>query len=222
MKNLKFERFLWLILPFSAAVWFARAVVTPGALSGAWEFIKLLPDVISVDVVLAWLFVKWMWKWPIFKGWLVPFPDLNGTWQGAIQTTWVNEKTGKTPDPIPVILTINQSFVHISCVMRTGEMTSHSYSAEFVFDEESRTRSLVYTYSSKPRPTVAGRSARHAGTIVFEIIGDPVKKLKGQYWTARKTTGEIDLQFKMEKKLDSLPTKLPPHPVSAAQAGPSA
>ena len=218
MKHLKFERFLWIILPFSALVWFALAIMTPGALAGAWAFLKLLPDVIAANAVLAWLFVKWMWKWPVFKDWLVPFPDLNGTWQGTIQTTWVNERTGKTPGPIPTILVINQSFIHISCVMRTGEMTSHSYSAEFGFDKESGTRSLVYTYSSKPRPSVVDRSECHDGTIVFEIIGERPKKLKGQYWTARRTTGEVDLQFKMAKKLDDLPGKLPPHPLSETGA----
>lgn len=218
MKHLKLERFLWLILPFSAAVWFLRALMTPGALSGAWEFLKLLPDVITANVVLAWVFVKWGWKLPVFKGWLVPFPDLNGTWQGTIQTTWKDERTGKVPGPIPTILVINQSFVHISCVMRTGEMASYSYTGEFVFDEESGAKSLVYTYSSQPRPTVADRSEPHDGTIVFEIMGDPAKNLKGRYWTARKSTGEVDLQFKTAKKLSDLPAKLPPHPVSGADA----
>ena len=214
MKYLKVDRFLYLILGLSLVAWLACAIMTPGAFAGAWPFLKLLPDVVTFDVLMIGLFVKWMWKWRVFKDWLVPFPDLNGTWQGTIQTTWVNEKTGERPAPIPTILVINQSFVHISCVMRTGEMVSYSYTGEFVFDAESGAKSLVYSYSSKPRPTVAERSAIHDGTIVFEIKGDPPKKLSGQYWTARKTTGEVELKFKTAKRLDDLPAKLPPHPVS--------
>lgn len=215
MKYLKVDRFLYLILGMSALAWLARAIMTPGALAGVWPFVKLLPDVVTFDVVMIGFFVKWMWKWPIFKGWLVPFPDLNGTWEGTIQTTWINEKTGERPGPIPTILVINQSFVHISCVMRTGEMTSYSYTGEFVFDEESGAKTLVYSYNSKPRPTVIDRSAPHDGTIVFEIKGDPPKKLSGQYWTARKTTGEVELKFKVAKQLVDLPGKFPSHPVTA-------
>jgi hypothetical protein len=127
----------------------------------------------------------------------------------------VNEKTGKAPGPISVMLVINQSFVQVSCVMRTSEMTSFSYSSDFILDSDSTVRRLIYSYGSNPRPKVADRSERHEGTIVFEIIGDPPKELQGEYWTSRKTTGEIFLQFKTNKKLGELPMNTPPHPVSA-------
>jgi len=67
---------------------------------------------------------------------------------------------------------------------------------------------------SEPVPSIAHRSAPHHGTIVFEIVGEPVEKLKGAYWTARKTTGEVVLKFREKKRLDEFPSELGAHPVS--------
>jgi hypothetical protein len=153
------------------------------------------------------------WKWPIFRNWLVPFPYLEGTWQGNIQTTWKDPKTGEIPGPIPVILTIKQSFVRISCVMRTAEMTSRSYFADFWLDSDEQLRKLGYCYTSAPSVTVAERSQAHDGTMALEIIGDPVEKLRGTYWTTRKTTGEVTLTFRCRQRLHEYPDALGEHPM---------
>ncbi|MCI0365724.1 MAG: hypothetical protein L0219_17835 [Phycisphaerales bacterium] len=85
-------------------------------------------------------FTNWIWKWDKLQGWLVPFPNLNGTWEGRIHSNW-KDAQGKKPGPIPVILTIKQSFNRLSCVMRTVEMESHSYIEGFCIDEENQVRS---------------------------------------------------------------------------------
>jgi len=160
------------------------------------------------------LFVTYGWKWKTFRDWLVPFPDLNGTWQGTIQTTWKNPDTGDVPGPIPAILTIKQSFIKISCVMRTAEMTSRSYLADFWLDGDEQIRMLGYSYRSTPLPSVAERSQPHDGTMLFEIIGKPVEKLKGVYWSGRKTTGEVTLTFRETRLLEEFPNDIGAHPVS--------
>ena len=73
---------------------------------------------------------------------------------------------------------------------------------------------LGYSYHSKPLPSVVDRSQPHDGTIVFELVGNPVEKLKGTYWTARKTTGEVELTFRSAKRLDEFPSDLGKHPIS--------
>ena len=89
-------------------------------------FLRILPFCVSIDLLFIAAFSTYLWRWNIFQSWLVPFPNLNGTWQGYIQTTWVDPFTNERPAPIPTILTIKQSFFKISCVMRTAEMTSRS------------------------------------------------------------------------------------------------
>ena len=174
----------------------------------------MLPKVASIDILLASAFIKWGWRWNKFQGWLVPFPNINGTWQGYIQTTWKDPKTGERPGPIPTILTIKQTFTIVSCLMKTGEMISHSYAEGFRIESDQQIKQLAYSYTSRPIPSVIERSAPHEGTILFNIIGTPVSKLEGQYWTSRKTTGEISLVFREASLLDEIPEDLGKHPMS--------
>lgn len=214
MRNLNLKSFVYVILIISGALWFAFATLSGLDLSKIFDFFKVLPKVAGVDLVLIGVFVKWGWKWRIFKGWLVPFPNLNGTWQGHIKTTWIDPDTGKSLAPIPAILTIKQTFAKISCVMRTAEMNSYSYSEDFKLESDNQIKQLSYSYTSKPLTTVTDRSPVHEGSIVFDVIGDPVRKLKGQYWTARKTTGEVIMTFREKKLLEEYPKELGDHPMS--------
>jgi uncharacterized protein YdeI (BOF family) len=214
MKNLNLKAFVYIFLFVSGLLWICIALFTNIDLSKLWKFFLILPKVAAIDLVLITIFTKWGWKLKIFQGWLVPFPDLNGTWEGHIQTTWVSPDTGKSPGPIPVILTIKQSFGSVSCVMRTAEMTSYSYAEEFKLENDNQIRQLSYSYTSKPKLTVADRSTAHDGTIVFEIIGALASKLEGRYWTARKSTGEITLKFRSKNHIDEIPEDLGKHPLS--------
>jgi hypothetical protein len=215
MKNLNFKAFILITLIISAVVWWIIAQIKGIDLSNLWILLKQIPDVAFVNGILFVLFVKWGWRRKIFKGWLVPFPDLNGSWQGTIQTSWVDPKTNKIPVPIPVLLTIKQNFLSLSCVMRTAEMTSYSFAEDFKVDDEKQIKQIVYSYMSKPTVNLSERSAIHEGTIIFDMHGCPVNKLSGQYWTARKTTGLIELTFREKTLLDQLPSDFPTHPMTA-------
>lgn len=195
------------MLGISGLLWFLIAFFSGLNLSKILHFFKVLPEVATMDLILLSFFVKWGWKLKLFKGWLVPFPDLNGTWEGQITTTWINLETGESPSPIKAFLTIKQTFSKMSCVLRTEEMTSYSYSEGFKLDSENQIKQLSFSYTSKPRTTVKDRSPVHEGSIVFDIIGTPAKKLKGEYWTSRKTTGEIIMAFREKKLLDEYPSE---------------
>lgn len=95
-------------------------------------------------------------------------------------------------------------------------MVSYSFGEEFKIEGDNQIRQLCYSYTSKPLPSVNDRSPIHDGTIVFSIIGKPVKKLSGHYWTARKTTGEIDLTYRCKEILDEMPEDLTKHPMKGA------
>lgn len=214
MKNLNYKNFIIIILVISALVWWIIAQIKGINLSDLWILLKQIPDVAFVNGIVFAIFAKWGWRLKIFQGWLVPFPDLNGTWQGTIQTTWVDPKTNKSPDPIPVLLTIKQSFLNLSCVMRTAEMASYSFTEDFRIDHEKQIKQMVYSYMSKPTVNLSERSVIHEGTIIFDILGKPVSKLSGQYWTSRKTTGLIELTFREKTLLDQLPSDFSAHPMA--------
>jgi len=53
--------------------------------------------------------------------------------------------------------------------------------------------------------------------VLFNIIGTPVTKLEGEYWTQRNTTGTGVLHLRTTDLLDDLPTDLATHPMAAAE-----
>ena len=218
MKNIKIKVVLWVLVPLSFLLFYAIYLRQGSPDLNLNTIFNILPKVVSIDLVIYGLFVRFLWKLPIFKNWLVPFPNLNGTWKGHIRTTWTDPETGERPGPIPAVLTIKQSFLDISCVMRTAEMTNRSLTSNFVLDKENQLERLVYTYDSNPIETVKERSPQHCGTMSFNIVKEQKKnKLAGGYWTGRKTTGDIEMSFWKKERIDFYPKEIGLHPVSEAR-----
>lgn len=218
MKNLHTKRFALAIFGVFAICFSFVASRSGRTISDLWSVLTIAYKTIPLVLLVVGIFVSYAWRWKVFRGWLVPFPDLNGTWQGTIQTTWINPETGNTPPAIPAIVTIKQSFTRISCILRTAESASYSCFSDFWLDDAEQVRKLGYSYHSEPLPSVIDRSPPHKGTMIFELIGDPVEKLKGIYWTSRKTTGEVVLTFRQKSLLQEFPSDLGKHPVSGKEA----
>jgi hypothetical protein len=214
MRNLTIKSSIYLLVGISAIAWFSLAYFSDLDLAKVKDFFGLIPKVVSIDLLIMAIFVKWGWKLKVFRGWLVPFPNLNGTWVGFIYSDWKNPNTGEKPPPIPVMLTVNQSFFHVSCMMRTGEMESSSYAEGFIIDPDRQIKNIAYSYCSKPRLSLSDRSPPHDGTAVFTIIEKPKLKLIGRYWTERLTKGEIKLEYHSKEMLEELPDDFGNHPVT--------
>jgi hypothetical protein len=193
-RHLNIKAFFTIFVSITIATWAALLITTDIGLVWSIEAIKKLPQVISIDLTLWFIFTTWLWKLQIFQGLLVPFPYIEGTWTGHLKSTWVNPETGESPAPIPVKLIIKQSFSHICCRIYTGESRSKSYIADFDIDKDSGATYLVYSYANQPGADVRHRSEIHNGTAQLEI-SDSGKQLVGNYWTDRKTTGKLELEF---------------------------
>ena len=217
MKNLNLRNFLFIIVGLTIGLFFLLSSIQNIAEYNFKNIIKLIPQIVTANTLIIGFFVKVLWKCKIFKGWLVPFPNLNGTWKGFIHSTWVDPVTNQRPNPIPAIVTIEQSFSHLSCAMRTAEMNSISIVSGFYLDKENQIKKLYYSYDSNPLQTVKERSPQHCGTMAFNIIEEPKLILSGEYWTGRKTTGEIKVNYWKKKKLNYYPEDLGTHPVSTVR-----
>lgn len=217
MKNATLKNTLYLLIGVSALAWFSLAYLNGLNLSKVKDFFGLVPKVVSFDLIVIAIFVKWGWKLRIFRGWLVPFPDLSGTWTGYIYSDWRDPQTGQKPPPIPVMLTVSQSFSHASYLMRTSEMESSSYSEGFLIDPDRQIKKLAYSYTSKPRLSLSERSTPHDGSAVFQIIEKPKLKLTGRYWTERLTKGEIILEYYSKELLEDLPESIGVHPITESE-----
>lgn len=214
MNYLNKKYYIWLLIGFSVFVYLIILYLFPITNKTLFNYLKPISIVVALDIIFVFIFSKYIWKWKLLYNWLVPFPNLNGTWRGFIKSTWVDPKTNKRPEPIPVILTIKQSLLSISCVMRTQEMESYSFISGFVINQDNQILRLVYSYDSIPKQTVKDRSPQHFGTMIFNITNDDERELIGEYWTGRKTTGTINLNFWKKEQLDKYQENLGEHPVS--------
>ena len=175
-------------------VWFLTLiVVAPIDLLGA---LKLIPTAITIYAFIGVIFVKWIWRWPIFQGWLIKIPDLQGTWRGELKSDWINPETHQPIPPIPVILVIRPTFSNINCTLMTKESSSYSTTASINAAVNGEELYLTYNYTNRPKATLRDRSAIHDGAAILKIIKQPERTLEGEYWTSRKTRGDITLKFK--------------------------
>jgi hypothetical protein len=153
--------------------------------------LKDIPFTITINLVIWLVFIKWLWKWKLFYNWLVPFPDLNGKWEGEIRSNWESAQ-----DPIPTEIIIKQTFFHITVKLKTGESESISNTASFDIDKDKDISRFFYSYMNTPKPSVRDRSQMHYGTTLLNFEGYPVTEMTGEYWTSRESTGEIKLKIK--------------------------
>jgi len=195
MKNIRKEFFVWIQLISFIVIWVIVLLVSGADLTIGWEAFKKLPDVVTIYVILALVFTKWAWRLKVFKGWLVPLPDLQGTWKGTLASTWTDPTTGQKISPKDVTLVIKQTFSSVSIVMFTNESDSFSTTAQINEDDESGIFRLSYNYTNRSKANVRDRSPIHDGAAILRFVTQPDKKLEGEYWTSRKTTGDISVKF---------------------------
>lgn len=202
-RHLNIKAFLLIVVPLSILIWVLFIFLAELGTDPVWSAVKRIPTVITIDFGLWLFFVKWAWKWRVFQGWLVPFPVLEGTWTGFMKSTWIDPALEKTLPPIPITLVIRQSFLSINCSIYTEESSSISYSTDIVVDKETKRAQLVYHYTNRPRASVRNRSEIHDGTALLDVVGDKPVVMKGEYWTSRKTTGDIEVKFLSTELRDS-------------------
>lgn len=208
MESIKKEAQIWFSLIVILLIWGGILKLTGTPLSfDNWKALEKLPEVVTVFVLLRLVFTKWLWRCRVFtyKGWLVQFPDLEGTWEGELHSTWENPKTGEREPPIKAFLVIRQTFSKISCTMFTKESVSFSRAAQLVKEEASDAIALSFNYTSTPKAVVRELSAVHDGAADLRVVRVPKRMLEGQYWTGRCTTGDVKLLFHSRKLLEAFP-----------------
>jgi SMODS-associating 2TM, beta-strand rich effector domain len=202
MDIVKKEVALWVCIILMLLIWVGVLHATNTPLAINWEALKKLPDVVTISVIISLVFTKWLWRFQIFKGWLVRFPDLEGTWEGDLQSTWVNPETKKGIPSLRMMLVIRQSFSSISCTMFTKESESYSRAAQLAIDD-SGSISLSYNYTNRSKVTIRDRSPIHDGAAHLKIVTVPNRMLEGEYWTGRCTTGQMKLSFATRKLFEA-------------------
>jgi len=161
------------------------------------DTLSIIGTIGGVNWFLWELFKRWFWKLSIFRGWLVKIPNLNGEWVGTLQSTWKDPSTRKVISPIIIDANIKQDLTSVAVDITSNEMVSQSIVAVVKCNSERDVVEICYTYQSEPGATVRHRSEIHFGTAKLSYKNSRGKEtLEGNYWTDRKTTGDISLKRK--------------------------
>ena len=201
---------LCVVVPTIVIVWAAEAVVSMagGAETNPLKHASLVVLIIGgVLTPLANMFWRKLWRWFPAIG-RATFPDLNGTWDGDLVTTWKDPDTGAgagaTPPPILATVSIRQTLFSTAVSLRTGESHSHSTRCQLEADHGAQIYRVWYSYDNRPRAEVSHRSARHEGVAWLELdLSEDQDRLVGQYFTDRHTTGDMNLR----RTSSSLPSR---------------
>ena len=149
---------------------------------------NIITTSMSATALLVTSFVIWAWRWKIFQGWLVPFPNLNGKWKGNIKYAFEGKESTRKID-----VTIKQTFISIIVKFNTKESHSINFCGSFNIDDKRDIKQLIYSYQNEPEANFRDKSPVHFGTTRLDINHD-CTSMSGEYWTSRKTTGAISLK----------------------------
>jgi hypothetical protein len=172
-------------------VWAIESVAGP-----AIPVLKLMSGIATLlGVGLVAVFqVTWREVWrrlPILGRWI--FPDLNGCWEGHIVRSGVGLALGGGAQSIPVTVRIRQGLFGISVRMATEESRSVSSRPVLEVAPDRSAFRIWYSYDNQPEARVAHRSGRHDGMAFLEAAPEAPSQLRGQYYTSRRSAGDITL-----------------------------
>ncbi len=136
--------------------------------------------VVSGTFCAVWLFDRFVWPcrvkgWCVFHGWLVSCPDIRGTWEVELQSSWIDPTTGKGIPAIKCYYGVRQSCSSLQMHLMTPESESWLHVHRFVPSSKTDGYKLIAVYTNQPGAFLRGvRSEIHHGTIVLEFHGaDP-------------------------------------------------
>lgn len=140
---------------------------------------------------------RWFWRKVPTLGRLV-FPDLTGRWEGTLISTYIDPATNQPLPPIGVIVWIRQTLFKTTVRLKTVESESFSTRAILEPAGERGCYRVWYTYNNEPGALFRHRSSVHEGVSFLQFETGMPGQLKGTYYTARKTTGDIALARKSD------------------------
>ncbi|MDZ4760216.1 MAG: hypothetical protein SGJ21_04005 [Alphaproteobacteria bacterium] len=137
-------------------------------------------------------FDKVLWRIPYLQEWFVTRPHLAGQWKIELISMWNDPQTGLSPAPIAGTATITQTHSEFHMHVETDESEGDLIEGSIVRKKDGAYQ-VVGVYLNQPKVSVRDRSAMHHGAMMLDVVGDPnsPSKLKGSYWTERRSVGEF-------------------------------
>ncbi|MBC2858364.1 hypothetical protein H7H34_04875 [Stappia sp. 28M-7] len=167
-----------------------------------WDHAKPYSLTVVVLTSAVWVFDRYLWKiWPVSV--FCKRPNLNGTWQATLQSSYADPETAKKAHPIEGYAAIRQTFSSMSIRLMTEQAESFLVASDFNLHNDG-TAYIYGVYQSDPNILLRSNvSEIHYGSFKYKVVGKPPFELNGHYWTDRNTNGSIILSNRRDKIFDS-------------------
>jgi hypothetical protein len=172
-----------------------------GQNAGPLRYLSLAATIFTAGI--AFLVQLFWFKAAEWIPWLQTktFPDLNGTWSGALRSTYKAPGSDAPWPPINTTVAIKQTLLTISITLQSGESKSYSHREHLEPDYRNKRFRVWYSYSNEPKAEFRHRSAPHDGVAYLEMDWDTDRnKLTGRYYNDRGSSGDLDLKRKLKPK----------------------
>jgi len=183
------------------AVFAVGILATGGEVQFGWLRFYAIAVLGATATLFTW--DRLLWRTPLLQRFKAVPRDLRGTWVGTLESFWVDPKTGECPPVKTVYLIVRQTASEVSAVLLTDESRSVSTFARVSDDGVSA--ALDYMYLNRPDSRVEHRSRMHHGSTSLDLIGRPVTRMAGRYWTSRDSKGELDFTLRHKTRVDGFP-----------------
>lgn len=193
------RRFLVQVVATTVIVVFALGIwLTGGKVDLGW--LRFFSYAVLAATALLWLWDRVVWGTRLVQ--MIPTVprNLSGTWRGTLSSLWVDPSTKTSPPPKPAYLVVRQTASALRVTLLTDE--SRSISTLAAVSGLDGAVSLDYLYLNRPHSRVEDRSRMHHGSASLDVIGRPVIKLAGRYWTDRDSKGELEFVERQTKKVE--------------------
>lgn len=152
------------------------------------------------SVIVYKVFTRWLWNWRPFRWLRIPtVPNINGTWEGHLHTSYDGGEASETAQneyegltPMEATVTIEQTWDKILVTLDGPDSDSESVGATLLVD--GRWPTLTYNYENSGKDH-HDEINHHYGTTMLKYNPEN-ETLSGTYYTGpnRERTGRLELE----------------------------
>jgi hypothetical protein len=199
---MKFERLhIAVFVTIAALTWLI--VLLCQATPVSWAHGRPFSIVVSSLVILGLLFELVLWRQPWLHDWFVKRPDLRGTWQVELQSSYVRPETKERVSMIVCYMGVKQTLSKLNMHLMTSESESWFIADHVRPSPNGSGYQVIGVYTNEPNVHLRDEriSEMHQGAIIIETHGPSLRptSLTAKFWTDRKTTGTMDYTARIDR-----------------------
>jgi hypothetical protein len=199
-KYYKTSRFVITILALSIlATYFStlteNVIMRVEMIKDMYRYVGIFSSV-SLIMFFIYLLNEFLWKYILFK-WLIDVPNLNGRYEGTLESSYLDSETNtNTTKKCVIEIVQNASKITINSYYANEDGTETSNSESFseeIIKKDNSSYNLYYFF--KNDANTLSKLSNHSGACKLTFY--PKKKeLKGVYFNDRPYKGNIFVEFK--------------------------